>query len=277
MRIDAHHHLWRFDAHDYAWIPPDAAALRRDYLHADLAGELDAAGVDVAIAVQARSHEEENAFLLAQAEASGNRIRGVVGWVDLASPDVEAALDRWASHARFVGVRHIVQAEPDPDFLERDAFNRGVGLLRPHRLVYDLLIYARQLPAAVAFVDRHPDQPIVLDHIAKPVIVDGRFDADWARGLREIAARPHVVCKLSGVVTEVRGVWTEALIRPYLDLATETFGPSRLMFGSDWPVCRLGIEYSAWASLLRQYTGAWSADEQAAFWGGTAARVYGIT
>ncbi len=277
MRVDTHQHLWRFDPVEYDWIVPEATALRRDYLHPDLVRELDAARIDAAVAVQARQSLAENDFLLEQAAASGGRIRGVVGWVDLAADDVEAVLARYAAQPRFVGVRHVVQGEPDPAFLGRPAFNRGVARLRSHRLVYDLLIVAHQLEAAVAFVDRHPTQPFVLDHIAKPVIAAGRFDDAWARSFREIAKRPHVTCKLSGVVTEVRDAsWSPALIRPYLDLAIEAFGPARLMFGSDWPVCRLRLEYVEWVRAVETVTSTWSSAEQAAFWGANAVRVYGL-
>lgn len=276
MRIDSHQHLWRFDPIEYGWIADDAAVLRRDYLWPDLARELDATSVDAAVAVQARQSLAENDFLLDQADASGGRIRGVVGWVDLAADDVEATLARYAARPRFVGVRHVVQGETDPDFLARPAFNRGVAALRRHGLVYDILIYAPQLRAALAFVDRHPSQPFVLDHIAKPAITAGRFDDRWARDVREIARRAHVTCKLSGVVTEVRGQRDASLIEPYLDLALEAFGPARLMFGSDWPVCRLRTEYGDWVQMLRHFTRRWSAAEQAAFWGNTAATTYGL-
>lgn len=277
MKIDSHQHLWRFDPIEYGWIADEATALRRDYLWQDLARELDASAIDAAVAVQARQSLAENDFLLDQADASRGRIRGVVGWVDLAADDVDGTLARYASRPRFVGVRHVVQSEPDPDFLARPAFNRGVAKLRAHGLVYDILIYAPQLPAAIAFVDRHPAQPFVLDHIAKPVIVDGRFDETWARDFREIARRANVTCKLSGVVTEVRGRdWDAAVIQPYLDLAIEAFGPARLMFGSDWPVCRLRTEYGDWVQTLQRLTSRWSAAEQAAFWGNTAATTYGL-
>ncbi len=277
VRIDSHQHLWRFDPVEYGWIEPSAAALRRDYLHPDLARELDDARIDAAIAVQARQSLAENDFLLAQAEASAGRIRGVVGWVDLAADDADSVLARYAAQTRFVGVRHVVQGETDPAFLARPAFNRGVAALRAHGLVYDILIYAPQLPAALAFVDRHPAQSFVLDHIAKPAIAAGQFDDGWARSIAELAKRPHVTCKISGVVTEVRDrTWTAGAIRPYLDVAIEAFGPARLMFGSDWPVCRLRTEYIDWVRTVRAVTDAWSAAEQAAFWGGTAARVYGI-
>lgn len=277
MKIDSHQHLWRYDPVEYDWIPADPPALRRDYLIADLIRELDSAHVNAAIAVQARQSLEENDFLLAQADASGGRIRGVVGWVDLAAPDVDSTLARYAARRRFVGVRHVVQGESDPAFLARPAFNDGVARLRHHGLIYDLLIYAPQLPAAIAFVDRHPAQPFVLDHIGKPAIAPGAFDDAWARDFRELAKRPHVVCKLSGVVTEVRAAsWNADLIRPYLDLAVEVFGPARLMFGSDWPVCRLRTEYGDWVATLQQLTRQWSAAEQVAFWGGTAKNAYRI-
>ncbi|HTV00835.1 MAG TPA: amidohydrolase family protein [Luteitalea sp.] len=277
MRIDSHQHLWRFDPVEYDWIAPSATALRRDYFYPDLARELDAATLDAAVAVQARSSLAENDFLLAQADASGGRIRGVVGWVDLADDHVATILERYAARPRFVGVRHVVQGESDPAFLERPAFNRGIERLRGLGLVYDLLIVAPQLPATIAFVDRHPAQSFVLDHIAKPAIAGHRLDADWARDFRELAKRPHVTCKLSGLVTEVRDqAWTLDTLRPYVDLAIEVFGPARLMFGSDWPVCRLRAEYGGWVRTVESLTSAWSPSEQAAFWGGTAARVYGL-
>ena len=275
--IDAHCHLWRFDAREYDWIPDEPGVLRQDHLAADLVRELDAAGIDGAIAVQARQSLAENDFLLEQARAGGGRIRGVVGWVDLATDDVSDVLSSYASRPGFVGVRHIVQAEPDPGFLARPAFNRGIALLRGHGLVYDVLVYAPQLPAAIAFVDAHPDQPFVLDHVAKPAIAAASFDDTWLRDFREIARRPHVTCKLSGLVTEVRDEsWDADLLRRYLDAALDAFGPARLMFGSDWPVCRLRAEYGEWVSVLRAYTDALSPDERAAVWGTTATTVYGL-
>jgi len=277
MRIDAHHHLWRFDPIAYGWIDETATALRRDYLHADLARELAASGLDGAIAVQARQSLAENDFLLAQADASAGRIRGVVGWVDLAADNADEILGRYAARRGFVGVRHVVQDEADPGFLARPDFNRGVAMLRHRRLVYDVLIYAPQLPAAIAFVDRHPSQSFVLDHIAKPAIVADRLDQAWMASFREMAKRPHVTCKVSGVVTQVREPsWSPETLRPYLDLAIEAFGPARLMFGSDWPVCRLRVEYGDWVRTVQALTAQWSEAERTAFWGGTAATVYGL-
>jgi L-fuconolactonase len=205
------------------------------------------------------------------------RIAGVVGWVPLVEPDVEATIGRLAADPWLRGVRHIVHDEPDDRFMLRDDFNRGVARLLPFGLVYDVLIFARHLPHATAFVDRHPDQPFVVDHVAKPTIRAAAFDRAWADGLRELAKRPQVTCKLSGMVTEVHDTsWSPTLLQPYVDLALEAFGPSRLMFGTDWPVCRLQCEYGEWVDAVRAFVTPLSTDEQAAILGGTAQRVYGV-
>jgi L-fuconolactonase len=275
MRIDSHHHLWQFVPEEHTWIGDDMAPLRRDYLGQHLMTEMRGAGIDAAVAVQARQSLAENDFLLAQAEACP-AIAGVVGWVDLQADDVDDVLDRYAAHPRFVGVRHVVQSEPD-GFLQGAAFNRGVALLARRTLVYDVLIVGRQLPEAITFVDRHPNQPFVLDHIAKPTIVAGRFDEAWARAICELARRPHVTCKLSGIVTEVREpMLTRDLIRPYVDVALEAFGPSRLLFGSDWPVCRLRVEYGEWVRSVEALIVSLSPHERTAVFGGNAAKVYGL-
>lgn len=237
---------------------------------------MKASGVHRAIAVQAQQNVDETRWLLATA-AQHPAIAGVVGWVPLVNDDVERVLDELVPDRRLRGVRHIVHDEPDDRFILRDDFNRGVARLRGYGLVYDVLIFARHLPYAIAFVDRHPDQPFVLDHIGKPVITAARFDDDWARGFRELARRPHVTCKLSGIVTEVRGPsWSLDLIRPYVEVALEAFGPSRLMFGTDWPVCRLRCEYGEWVDAVKTLIGGLSEAERAAILGGTAARVYGL-
>jgi len=275
--IDSHHHLWRFDPARLPWISDATPVLQRDYLAADLDAALAGTGVDRTILVHAQQDLEETDWMLEVARAHP-RIAGVVGWAPLLDPGVDVVLERLASDPRLRGVRHIVHDEPDDRFILRDDFNRGIARLRRHGLVYDVLIFATHLPHAVAFVDRHPDQPFVVDHIAKPAIRAAAFDAAWAAGLRELARRPHVTCKLSGVVTEVRDPsWSPAVLQPYLEVALEAFGPSRLMFGTDWPVCRLKCEYADWVAAVRGYLAPLSAAEQAAIMGGTAARVYGIT
>lgn len=276
MIIDAHHHLWRFDQARLPWIADTMPALRQDYLLADLEAAIAGTGVERTLLVHAQQRLDETEWMLALAAASP-RIAGVVGWVPLVADDLEATLDRLAADRRLRGVRHIVHDEPDDDYLLRADVNRGVDRLRRHGLIYDVLIFARHLPQAIAFVDRHPDQPFVVDHVAKPTIRAGQLDGEWATGLRALAERPHVSCKLSGMVTEVRGpAWNPGVLQPYVDVALEAFGPSRLMFGTDWPVCRLRCEYADWVSAVRGFIAPLSADEQAAIMGGTAARVYGV-
>lgn len=275
--IDSHHHLWCYGPAEYPWIGPAMDVLKRDYLPGDLKAEIDASGVRATVAVQARQTVAETEWLLAQAAAS-TAVRGVVGWVPLVDDRVQRTLERLAADARLKGVRHVLQDEPDPGYMLRDDFNRGLAALRPLGLVYDLLVFARQLPEAVQLVDRHPSQPFVVDHIAKPTIRASTFDRDWASGIAELARRPNVSCKLSGVLTEVRDPdWTPDLVRPYVETVLNEFGPDRLMFGSDWPVCRLRCEYRDWVETVRELLSGLSASEQDRVFGLTAARVYGLS
>ena len=242
MTVDAHQHFWRYTPEEFGWLEGPLAALRRDFLPAELAPLLAAAGVTGTVAVQARQSLAETQWLLDLARAHPF-IRGVVGWVPLAAPDVGKILDRFAGQPRLKGVRHVVQAEP-AGFLDAPAFNAGLREVTARGLTYDLLVFARQLEEATRFVDRHPAQAFVLDHIAKPV-VQGPPPAEWRRQLRELARREHVGCKFSGVVTEVPGGrWTPALLRPYFEEVLAAFGPHRLMFGSDWPVCLAASDYA---------------------------------
>jgi L-fuconolactonase len=274
MRIDAHHHLWNYSAESYPWIDDRMQVLRRDFTPRDLLEEMRASRMDHAVAVQARQSIEETRFLLDHA-GSHPFIKGVVGWVPLADPDVGRVLESFRDQPLLKGVRHVVQDEPDDRFLDRDDFNAGIRALRPLGLVYDILIYGRQLPMAVRFVDRHPEQRFVIDHIAKPRIGAAGIDRDWERGFRALAERPHVSCKFSALVTEVtEPTWTVAMLRPYWDVALEAFGPRRLMFGSDWPVCLLRSSYADWVAAAGALAGDLAAEEQAAFWGGNANREY---
>jgi L-fucono-1,5-lactonase len=274
MRVDSHHHLWRYDPVEYDWIGPQQTELQHDFLPEDLLPLLRANQIDAAIAVQARQSLDETRWLLDLA-ARHSSIAGVVGWVPLTDPNVAATLEPLAAQAALKGVRHILQNEPNHAYMLRDDFNRGITRLREHGLVYDILIFGRHLPNAAVFVDRHPNQMFVLDHIAKPRIAAAEFDRAWARDLRELARRPHVVCKLSGVVTEVRDPeWSTALVAPYLETALEAFGPNRLLFGTDWPVCLLQCTYATWVDLVTSFISVLSTDEQEAIMGNTAARVY---
>ena len=275
MTIDAHHHFWNFSPEEYGWIDESMRALRRDFGPTDLRAELAAAGVDGAVTVQARQTLSETEELLRLA-AAHDFICGVVGWVPLIQPDVGAQLVRLAADPWLRGVRHVLQDEPDEGYMLREDFRRGLGLLREHGLVYDLLIYPRHLPAVGRLVDRFPEQPFVLDHVAKPPLRYGDLNA-WAAALRELARRPHVACKFSGLVTEADHVaWTENQIRACFDVALEAFGPQRLLFGTDWPVCLLATTYGRWVALVRRLLEPLAADERAAILGGNAVRIYGL-
>jgi len=232
------------------------------------------------VAVQARQSLAESRWLLELADVDPF-VRGVVGWVDLRNPEVARQLEPLAAHPRFVGVRHVVQDEPDPRFLLGEPFVRGLRQLRRFGLTYDLLLYRQQLPAAVELVGMLPEQPFVLDHLAKPRISQGAdWDgfAGWRRDIEALAAHDNVSCKVSGMVTEAawRG-WKMADFIPFLDVVLEAFGPERLMFGSDWPVCLVAAEYAEVVGIVRDFFGEATAGEQAQIFGGTATRFYGLT
>ncbi len=274
MRLDSHQHFWQYDPGQYPWIRPDWP-IRRSYLPADLAPELAAAGLDGTVAVQARQTVEETRWLLGLAEASP-LIKGVVGWVDLRSPELPAQLTQYASHPRLVGVRHVVQDEPDDRFMLGPDFLRGIAHLREYELTYDFLVFPRQLRAAVELAAAFPEQPFVLDHIAKPPIATGDLRG-WASLIIELAARPNVCCKVSGMVTEADWQkWRPADFQPFLDVVFTAFGPERVMYGSDWPVCLLAGTYSRVYELARDYVRPLGAEVEARFFGGNAAEFYGL-
>jgi L-fuconolactonase len=266
--IDTHQHFWEYNPAEYGWIDDTMAALRRDFLPIDAHQEMAAAHMATSIAVQARQTAEETRWLLGLADENPF-IAGVIGWVDLQARDIDEQLERVSRHPRLVGVRHIVQAEPD-GFLERPAFLHGVACLERYDLTYDILVYAPQLPRALEFARRFPRQRFVLDHLGKPDIKRDRF-REWRRDFDLLAALPNVCCKLSGLVTEAEwGSWRRPQLRPYIDTALEAFGPSRLMIGSDWPVCTLAGSYKDVLDLTRDAIGEYSAAEQAMIVGGTA-------
>ena len=274
-RIDAHHHLWRYSKEDYGWIGPGMEALARDFLPKDLQEEMRSCGVDGSVAVQASQSVEETDWLLELAGGS-NVIRGVVGWAPIASAEFLGVLERWNGNSRLKGLRHIIQDEPDDDFINRKDFNAGIAALAGSNLVYDILIYERHLPAAIQFVDRHPNQIFVLDHIAKPRIKD-RMLEPWRTNLSELARRANVFCKLSGMVTEANWTgWSESDLRPYIDAVLDAFGPSRLMVGSDWPVCLLACTYRKWFEVLGELLKELSGAEQESIFGGVATEVYSL-
>lgn len=280
MKIDSHQHFWKYSAADYPWIGAGMERLACDYLPADLEAVARPVGVVGSVAVQARQSLTETRWLLSLAKQHPF-IRGVVGWVDLRSERVADDLSALAPDVKFVGVRHVVQDEPDPRFMLGEAFVRGVRSLHQFGLTYDLLIYPNQLPAAIDLVGLFPEQPVVLDHLAKPRIRPPQKAgaiADWRRDLETLARRDNVCCKLSGLVTEAAWrQWQRTDFLPVLDTALAAFGPDRLMFGSDWPVCLLSAEYADVMGIIEDFVQALSPTEQDQIWGTTARRFYRLT
>ena len=275
LRIDAHQHFWQYDPVRDAWINDGMAVLRQDFLPADLGPLLAANGMDGCVAVQADQSERETQFLLDLAR-DYPFIHGVVGWVDLRSPQVGDRLAHFAADRRFRGVRHLVQGEPNDEFLLQSEVVRGISALTPLGLTYDLLLVPRQLRAATQLAAILPDQRFVLDHLAKPLIKDGVLEP-WASDLGALALHPNVYCKLSGLITEADwGSWKPAQLRQYLDVVVESFGVDRLMWGSDWPVCLLAGSYHEVREVIAEYLVRFSVDERNAIFGGNAAACYGL-
>ena len=273
-RIDTHQHYWQYDPADYAWLDDSMRDLRRDFTPADAWPEMRAAGFERSIAVQVRQSLAETRSLLALADTHAF-IAGVVGWVDLRSATVDAELDAVAPHPKLIGVRHIVQAEPD-GFLSSPEFRRGVARLDRHGLTYDILIYARQLPETLEFVRALPEQRFVVDHLGKPDIAGGGFDS-WRRDFAALAEFPHVWCKLSGLVTEADWqAWTADHLRPYIQTALDCFGPDRLMIGSDWPVCTVAGSYARTMQVVEEALAEYAPAERASVLGGTAQRLWNL-
>ena len=278
MVIDAHHHVWDPGARQHHWLESQPR-LRRAFGLAEYAKQSAAAGVTASVLVQVLASTAETEDLLAAAAATAGQIpvvAGVVGWVDLTG-DVHRELDRLRARPggdRLAGVRHLVQDEPDPGWLGRPDVGRGLRAVGAAGLAYDLLVRPSQLPAALRVTAGLDEVRFVLDHGGKPEIRAGRVEP-WAGLIAEMAALPNVTCKLSGLVTEAGPAWTPASFEPYVGHLLESFGPGRLMFGSDWPVCTVAASYAEVTALARGLlAGRLSEDEQAAVFGMTAASVY---
>ncbi len=279
MTIDSHQHFWRYEPARDAWITDEMSVLKRDFLPADLIPELGANGIDACVAVQADQSEKETLFLLDLAQQC-KTIAGVVGWVDLCAPSLPERLQHFSRFQKLRGFRHIVQAEPDDRFMIRAEFVRGIAALAEFQFVFDILVYPKQLPAAIELVAKFPGQRFVLDHMAKPAVkAGGRAGANsaWARHMRAIAAGANVYCKLSGLITEADWRhWRAEDFTPYLDVVFEAFGPDRLMFGSDWPVCLLAGTYRRVKQLIVDYLRDRPDAEKEKIFGANAARFYGL-
>ena len=275
MRIDSHQHFWIYDPNQYPWMTDELSAIRSNHLPEHLQVEFDRLGIDGSVAVQARQSLDESRWLLKMADESC-LIKGVVGWVDLRSENVEDQLAEFAEHPKFVGVRHVVQDEPDENFMLLPEFIRGISKLKSYDLSYDILVFPNQLPAAIELVKQFPDQPFVLDHIAKPLIKDKEIST-WNEHIRELAQFSNLNCKVSGMITEANWTtWKTSDFTPYLDVVFKAFGEDRLMYGSDWPVCKLAGSYRQVYDLTDNYFSQFSPLAKEKFFGGVASEFYGL-
>ncbi len=274
--IDAHQHFWELGRFDYDWLNSEPLKpIRRTYLPDDLKPHLDACGVYKSIFVQTQHNVEENRWVLAFCEAH-DFLAGMVGWVDLAGADCESQLEEFASHPKFVGIRHVTHDEPDDDFIVREDVLGGLRLLEKYQVPFDLLFFVKHLRHAQTLGKLLPGLPMVIDHLAKPEIKAGRMD-NWIDNFRAAGQYPNMYCKISGMVTEANwSEWKAADLRPYVDVALEVFGPERCMYGSDWPVCELAGSYEEVIGAARDVLGELSPSEQEMVFGGTAKKFYGL-
>lgn len=272
-RIDAHQHFWKFDPVRDSWIDESMKRIQRDFYPQDLKPLLEANGLDGCVVVQTDQSDAETEFLLSLAWQY-DFIKGIVGWIDLQADDIASRLDQSAHNKRLKGFRHVLQGEKQRDFMLRPAFMRGVGELQRYGYTYDILVFPDQLPFVKKFVTTFPDQPFVVDHLAKPYIRNGEIDA-WRKDMRDIATCPNVHCKISGMVTEADWVmWKEPELTPYIDAVVEAFGVQRLMFGSDWPVCLVAAEYAQVVNIVKNHFASFSKSEQELIFGTNAVRFY---
>jgi L-fuconolactonase len=275
MKIDSHHHFWKYSVEEYGWIDDEMKAIRRDFLPEDLEKEIRGSGIEGVVSVQARQTIAETEWLLGFSE-NNDFIKGVVGWVPLLSTDVRKYLSTFSAFSKFKAARHVVQGEPDDDFILRKDFNEGIKALKEFGLAYDILILEKHLLQTIKFVDMHPDQIFILDHIAKPRIKENILKP-WRKNIMALAERQNVYCKISGMVTEADyRTWTEEQLHPYFDTVLDAFGAKRLMFGSDWPVCTVACEYRRWAGIVQELISKLSASEQEAIFGGNAVKAYNL-
>ena len=272
MRIDAHQHFWHYSPQTHEWINEEMQVIRRDFLPYDLAPILKANGIDGCVAVQADQTDFESDFLL-QLAGEHEIIKGVVGWTDLKSAALESRLEAYKENPLLKGFRHIVQGEPD-GFMTDTGFLKGVSSLKDYDLTYDILVFSHQLPEVCQFMKQLSEMRLVINHLAKPDIKGAEFDS-WKKQMTELAAYPHLHIKLSGLVTEAdwKG-WKLSDFQPYIESILELFGPKRILFGSDWPVCLVAASYEQVLEIVNQYIEKLSVDEQASIMGNNAQRFY---
>jgi L-fuconolactonase len=273
-KIDAHHHCWQYNAQKHAWIDDTMQVIQRDFAPEDLQPCLEANEVTATVLVQVNQDAQENHYMLSLAQSSPF-IKGIVGWVDFQAPDLAEQLEMWTAFGVMKGFRHIAQAEAN-DFLARPDIIAGIARLQRYGFTYDILIKPPQMKTALKLVQALPGQPFVIDHLAKPYIAAGKLQA-WARDIKALAAAENVYCKISGMVTEADWKhWTNEQLWPYMDVVLEAFGPQRLMFGTDWPVCLVAASYDAVVASVRLWVEKLSDSEQQDVWYNTAAQFYKI-
>lgn len=273
--IDTHQHFWNYDPQKHEWIDDKMKRIRKDFLPEDLEPILQENGMDGCIAVQADQTEAENDFLL-QLSDKNDFIKGITGWLDFCSNKIEERLEYYSGFEKLKGFRHVVQGEPDPNFLLRKKFCNGISKLQKHNFIYEILVFPHQLGAVLEFVRRFPNQKFVIDHMAKPYIKDGYMDG-WKTMIKEIAKSDNVYCKLSGMITEADyDNWNYEQLEPYIEVVLNSFGAKRLMFGSDWPVCLVAGEYNEVKSIAEKAVFKFSDSEKEAFWGVNAIKFYNL-
>lgn len=274
MIIDTHQHFWHYNPEEFDWITNEMHRIQKNFLPEDLKATLKDTDVEGVVTVQARQSLEETDWLL-QLASDHPFINGIVGWVPLQDERISEIVDRYYNnHPLLKGVRHIIQGEPDPQFILNKDFNYGISQLKKYGLIYEILVLEHQLPNTIRFVDQHPHQTFVLDHIAKPKIRANEIN-EWGKNIKELARRENVSCKISGMVTEADFTnWTEEQLKPYFDVVLEAFGPSRLLFGSDWPVCLVATTYPDWLSLVMKWINKLTKSEQEQILGRNALALY---
>ncbi|AKD02278.1 amidohydrolase family protein [Pontibacter korlensis] len=275
LRIDAHQHFWKYNPWRDSWITDEMAVIQRDFMPQDLEPLLRQHRFDGCVLVQSAQPEEENIFLLEQAQEH-EFVKGVVGWVDFLAEDIEERLAYYKQFEKLKGFRYVLQGNPDKAIMLRPEFMRGVSKLAKYGYTYDVLIYPEQLDYSKELAAAFPDQPFVIDHLAKPDIKNQSI-AEWRESMRSFAAHENVYCKVSGMVTEANWQnWKKEDFKPYLDTIVETFGTSRILYGSDWPVCLVAASYTEMLGIVEDYFSDFSKEEQAAFFGGNAAKFYNL-
>lgn len=275
IRIDSHQHFWKYDPSLHTWMTGEMDVLKKDFGPEDLAPLLEECSLHESVAIQASQMEAENIFLLDAAEKHPI-VKGIVGWVDLQSKKVAERLFHYSTKKKIKGFRHVIHDEADINFMLRPAFLNGIKALQQFGFTYDILIYPFHLPNTVKLISQFPDQPFVIDHIAKPAICNHEIDI-WKETMAPVAAFPNVYCKISGMVTEaIWRRWNQDDFLPYIDTVVDLFGTDRIMYGSDWPVCTLSATYSETYNIVQKYFSNFSNEVQDNFFGMTAQRFYGL-